>query len=205
MELISQGAEARLYLTEYMGRKAVLKVREAKPYREEGPDLKILKERMRTECSLLSRAKKAGVRTPLILKIEPEKFSITTEFIEGPTLKQELLGKPKNAGALCALAGKNIALLHAADLVHGDLTTGNIIAHAGRLVFLDFGLGSISAKTEDKAVDILVFKKTFMSTHFALAGKWKYVERAYAQNYAKGKEALKQLAKVEARARYYEP
>ncbi len=204
MELISQGAEAKLFLTEYMGSKAIVKVRERKPYREEELDLKILKERMRTECSLLSRAKKAGVRTPLIWKIEPAQFSITTEFIEGRTLKQELLRSAKNAGALCRLAGKNIALLHSADLVHGDLTTGNIIARKGRLVFLDFGLGSISAKIEDKAVDILVFKKTFMSTHFALAKRWKDVERAYAQNYPKGKEVLKQLGKVEARARYFE-
>lgn len=204
LELISQGAEARLFLTEYMGKKAIVKVRERKPYREKELDLKILKGRMRTECNLLSRAKKAGVRTPLIRKIEPEKFSITTEFIKGRTLKAELLRSAKNARALCALAGKSIALLHAADLVHGDLTTGNIVVHAGKLVFLDFGLGSISAKVEDKAVDLLVFKKTFMATHFALAGKWKDVERAYAQNYPKGKEVLRQLGKVEARARYFE-
>ncbi len=212
MELLKHGAEAKLFLTQYMGRKAVVKVRERKSYRAKELDGNILKERLRTECSLLCRAKKAGMRTPLIWKIEPEKFSITTEFIEGPTLKQALLQGPKKAGALCKLTGQNIAMLHSAGLVHGDLTTGNIIVKQRkasdspetRLVFLDFGLGQVSNRPEDKAVDLLAFKKTFLATHFSLAGQWKALERAYARNYAKGNEVLRQMHKVEARARYFE-
>lgn len=216
MELLKQGAEAKLFLTEYMGRKAVVKVREPKTYRAQELDNKILKERLHTECSLLSRAKKAGVRTPLIWKIEPARFSITTEFIQGRTIKQELLREPKNANALCELAGENIARLHSADLIHGDLTTGNIIVKSGKtnasgggpetkLVFLDFGLGQVSGRPEDKAVDLLAFKKTFLATHFNLAEKWKTVEESYVHNYAKGNEVLRQMQKVEARARYFEP
>ena len=209
MKLFVQGAEARLYLTKYLGRKAMVKVRQAKKYREKELDERIIKERMRTECTLLSRAKKAWVRTPIIWKIDPKERSITTEFIEGKTLKQELGQNPENAGALCSGAGENIAALHSSDLVHGDLTTSNIILQEGsnsprKLVFLDFGLGQISSRIEDKAVDLLVFKKTFLATHFALAEKWKEVEEAYARRYGKGKEVLSQVAKVEARARYFE-
>src|SRR3989338_2938533 len=91
LHLIKQGAEAKLFLIEYLGQKAVLKKREHKKYREAELDGKILKERLHTECTLISAAKKAGERTPLILNIDPSEFSLTTEFFEGKTLKQELV------------------------------------------------------------------------------------------------------------------
>ncbi len=204
MQLLRHGAEARLFLTNYMGRKAVLKMRERKNYRALVLDDRILKERLRTECLLLSRAKKAGVRTPMIWKIDPGSYSITTEFIQGRTMKQEISQNPKKAEAICRDAGENVARLHSADIIHGDLTTGNIIIRKNRLVILDFGLGQVSSKVEDKAVDLLAFKKTFLATHFMLAGQWQEIEEAYVQGYTAGKNVLKQMQKVEARARYFE-
>lgn len=203
MDLLKHGAEAKLFITGFMGKKAVLKTREKKAYRENALDEKILKERLRTECTLLSRARKAGVRTPLIRKINAKDFSIITELIDGKTMKRELLEKPGKAMELCTDAGGNIAKLHSAGIVHGDLTTSNILLHKGKLFFVDFGLGKLSDKIEDKAVDLLAFKKMFMSTHFAVAAHWKNVEEEYSRNYEKWEEVLKQMQKVEARARYY--
>ncbi|HLC92820.1 MAG TPA: KEOPS complex kinase/ATPase Bud32 [archaeon] len=210
MRLVKQGAEARIFLGTYLGRKCIVKIREPKIYREKALDEKIIKERMRTECGMLSRAKKAGVRTPAILKIDLKERTIITEFIEGKTLKEELLksGKGKTISdseveKLCTQMGKMIAKLHCADLVHGDLTTSNIILHNGKLVFIDFGMGEVSSKVESKAVDLLVLRKTFAATHFKIMEKWEAVERAYCAGFEGAKDVLEQMAQVEARARYY--
>ncbi|HZX20166.1 MAG TPA: KEOPS complex kinase/ATPase Bud32 [archaeon] len=203
MELLKQGAEAKLFKSTYLGRESVVKVREKKKYREAVLDERILKERIRTECGLLSRAKKAGVRTPVIWKIDIKEYSITSEFVSGKTLKEELLGMGKNSLELCKEAGKIIGKMHSQNLIHGDLTTSNILLHNKVLVFLDFGLGGVSSKIEDKAVDVLVFKKTFMATHYKLEKGWSTVEKAYSKAFSQGSKVLEHLKEVEARARYF--
>ncbi|HLC78969.1 MAG TPA: KEOPS complex kinase/ATPase Bud32 [archaeon] len=203
MKLLEQGAEAKVFLSKYMGRKCIVKVREPKKYREQELDENIRTQRFRTECTLLLRAKKAGVRTPSVWKIDLQKNEITTEFIDGKRLKEILMKDKKNASALCSKIGKDIAKLHAHAIVHGDLTTSNILLHKKKLVFLDFGLGVFSQKIEDKAVDLLSLKKTFLSTHFSIAHLWKKIENTYAKSSPEGKNIILQIAKIEARARYY--
>ena len=67
--------------------------------------------------------------------------------------------------------GENVARLHDCGIIHGDLTTSNIILRADKenkepqLVFIDFGLGKISNLVEDKGVDLLVFKKAINGIH----------------------------------------
>ncbi len=203
MKLVKHGAEAKLYKDTYLGETVMVKERQPKPYRERVLDEKILKERIRTEAALLVRAKKAGVRTPLIKKIDLNKKTIISEFVEGKTLKEELLEIPSNSLELCKKSGEMIGKLHTAKIIHGDLTTSNIIHSKGGLVLLDFGLGTISDKLEDYAVDLLVFKKTFMATHYKIKGGFEAVSRAYEKAFPRGKEVLKHLLEVEARARYY--
>ena len=203
MKLLKQGAEAKLFISEYLGKKCMVKVREHKSYREKSLDERILKGRMRSEAALLSRAKKAGIRTPVIQKIDTGNFSITCEFIEGKTLREELQEGSRNAKARCKSLGALVAKLHSNGIIHGDLTTSNIIVHRGRLVCLDFVLGDFSAKPEDKAVDLLCLKKMFLSTHFAFLECWKDVEQGYCRNYAGGKRVIGQMAAVESRARDY--
>jgi len=203
MELIKQGAEAELFKSNYLGRQAVIKHRQRKKYREKNLDDRILKERIRTECNLLSKAKKSGIRTPIVWKIDLKQLEIVSEFISGKTLKEELLDSNKNSEKLCREAGRLVGKMHSSNLIHGDLTTSNIILHDNVLVFLDFGLGSISEKIEDKAVDLLVFKKTFLATHYQIMGQWKTIEEAYSKEFSGGKSVLNHLAGVEARARYY--
>ena len=204
MKLLRQGAEAKVFVGTYLGEKCVMKVREEKPYREKSLDEKIIRERMRTECGLISRAKSAGVRTPLIRKIDAVNRTIIEEFISGNTLKKELASAKKDKAAkLCTALGTEIAKLHSGGIVHGDLTTGNVIVSGGKLVFFDFGLGEVSRKTEDRAVDLLALKKTFAATHFRILPFWKKVEQAYARGIGSGgAEVLLQIKEVEARARY---
>src|SRR5579862_7624023 len=65
--------------------------------------------------------------------------------------------------------GKSVGELHASGVVHGDLTTSNLILREthGRMevVLIDFGLGSVSVSEEDMAVDLYVLERAFASTH----------------------------------------
>jgi TP53 regulating kinase-like protein len=57
--------------------------------------------------------------------------------------------------------------MHDADVVHGDLTTSNIMLReiSFEPVFIDFGLGAMMCTFEDKAVDLYVLERAFVSTH----------------------------------------
>ena len=68
--------------------------------------------------------------------------------------------------------GGEISKLHSADIIHGDITTSNIMLSEGDLVFIDFGLGRYSQLREDKAVDLLVLKKSLQSIDYNLALKY---------------------------------
>ena len=69
--------------------------------------------------------------------------------------------------------GEVIAALHAADIVHGDLTTSNAMLVSDpsdpicpyRVTMIGFGLSSVSTSDEDKAVDLYVLERAFLCTH----------------------------------------
>lgn len=69
--------------------------------------------------------------------------------------------------------GSELAKMHLADIIHGDLTTSNMmLRHPSstadsktQLVLIDFGLSYQSNLTEDKAVDLYVLERAFSSTH----------------------------------------
>ncbi len=201
MMLIGKGAEAELYQSSYLGKKVLIKDRIPKKYRNKWLDEKIRKERTNEECLLLHKAKRAGVRTPVIYKIDKTGTAIIMEFVEGDRIK-DLLNK-KNYAEICERIGEAIGKMHLSNLIHGDLTTSNILLHKNNLVFVDFGLGFNSNKEEDKAVDLLVFKKTFMATHFKLERGWGLIIKGYLKENKLGKGVVKQIEKVEGRVRYH--
>ncbi|MDD5163475.1 MAG: KEOPS complex kinase/ATPase Bud32 [Candidatus ainarchaeum sp.] len=203
-KLIAQGAEAKLFI-ENQGEETVLvKERTPKEYRCKELDQKIRRERTALEANLLRKAKSIGVNTPNVLETSKEESRITMEFIEGKRAK-DVLGE-KNFEKTCFEIGRNIGKLHSYNIIHGDLTTSNIMqGKKEKLVFIDFGLGFHSKKTEDKAVDLVVFKKTFEATHHGLMPKaWELILEGYAkENKAETEQVLKQIEKVEKRGRYH--
>lgn len=74
------------------------------------------------------------------------------EEIDGVMLKEVI------DDDLALRLGKEISKLHSFDIIHGDITTSNILYQDDKLVFIDFGLGRYSQLKEDKAVDLLVLK-----------------------------------------------
>ncbi|MFH1224717.1 MAG: KEOPS complex kinase/ATPase Bud32 [Candidatus Diapherotrites archaeon] len=215
MRLIAKGAEAELWRTDYLGRPALVKRRVPKKYRNSALDARIRRLRTKEECLLLHRAKECGVRAPLIYNVDRAGTEIVMEFVDGEKLRDVMRKKgknKKNVFGFCSEVGRNVAKLHRGGLVHGDLTTSNIIvpnqkpkktAKAG-LVFVDFGLGFMSSRTEDFAVDLLVFKKTFSATHWELMPKgWEAIMQGYARGNPKGREIERKVEAVEGRVRYH--
>jgi len=168
VRLIKKGAEASLYLTDWHGRKVVLKVRVPKKYRPVALDEQIRSYRTVHEPQLMHEAKAVGVHTPLIYMVNVPDASIIMEYVEGQQVKQ-ILNKTSKADRhdLCVKIGKSIGQLHSHGLIHGDLTTSNMILNPdGRIFFVDFGLGEKNTELESQGVDLHLLKRALQSTHY---------------------------------------
>ena len=194
MKFHKKGAEAELFETNYGGKKALSKKRVPKGYRDKRLDAEIRKKRTRGEARLIREAG-MSVKVPHIYKVDEKEAEIIMEFIEGKKLKDVIEEKRE----LAVRAGEEIRKIHDLGIVHGDLTTSNVIYSDGELVFVDFGLGFFSKKAEDLATDLIVFKKTFNATHSSLKGGWEMVMKGYRPE----KAIVEKMAAIEKRARYH--
>ncbi|MDR0461630.1 MAG: Kae1-associated serine/threonine protein kinase [Nitrososphaerota archaeon] len=167
--LLKKGAEASLYVSNWHGRKALVKIRMPKKYRPESLDKQIRSYRTIHEGQLLHQAKGAGVATPLIFMIDVPEATIIMEYIEGVQVKQQLnMVQKEGRREICLNLGGLIGKLHKENLIHGDLTTSNmIIDNQGKIFLLDFGLGEKNVALEAKGVDLHLLKRALQSTHFS--------------------------------------
>lgn len=202
MKIVHRGAEAVLKLGKFEGEKALVKERVRKGYRIEELDSAIRRRRTRMEARMLDRARRAGVDTPRVWESGDGK--ITMEWIEGKRVKDCLNRMPKEERAkACRLIGEAAAGLHRAGIVHGDLTTSNMLLKEGRLYVIDFGLSKMSDKVEDQAVDMHLLYEAMRSTHFGLLEEaWRNVLKAYVLKYTIANAVIKRLDKIKARRRY---
>jgi len=205
--LIKKGAEASLYLAEWHGRKVIMKKRLPKEYRPSQLDLQIRNYRTLHEPQLMHEAKEAGVPTPLIYLVDVEHATIIMEHVYGKQIKQ-LLGEvsERERRRLCFKIGCLIGLLHKHGIVHGDLTTSNMILDTdGNVCFVDFGLGEKTAELEARAVDLHLMKRALQSTHFEFADEcMRSVVEGYRSTVgaeSSGKVAEK-IGEIERRGRY---
>ena len=195
-KILGSGAEATVYLDDNI----VDKERSKKGYRHEDIDNTLRKLRTRKESKILKSLEKYGF-TPKI--IEQKDSNILMEYIDGIQLKKLLDKNPK----LAVLIGRNLSVMHDLNIIHGDLTTSNMIlsgkGKSQKLYFIDFGLSFNSPKIEDKAVDIHLFKQALESKHFRVFDK-AYKEFLKGYNPKNKKEILDRLETVEQRGRYKE-
>jgi N6-L-threonylcarbamoyladenine synthase/protein kinase Bud32 len=193
-KIISRGAEAVLYLS----KGELVKERIKKGYRVAEIDEKLRRVRTKGEASLLSKASRAGVLTPGVREVE--KFSIRMEFLEGERVKEAL---EKGSSGIYEKIGEIVGKLHSSNIVHGDLTTSNMILKGEKLYLIDFGLGRMTNRVEDFAVDLLLLYEAFRSTHFPLLEEaWKAILKAYTQEYAHAGDVIKRMEKIKKRRRY---
>jgi len=195
MQIIKRGAEAILYKEG----EQLVKERIKKGYRINIIDDQLRKQRTKGEAKLLSEARRAGVPAPKVFSVEDNKIKM--EFIDGERVK-ELLNNKSDKVKIAQEIGKSVGLLHSQNIVHGDLTTSNMIMK-DKIYFIDFGLGSHTQRAEDFATDLSVLKEAFKSTHFSsLNILWDNFILGYRQNNSNWKQVFDTLEKIEQRGRY---
>lgn len=145
MKIIKRGAEAILFLDD----SKLIKERVKKSYRLPQIDEKLRKLRTRKEAKLLSEARRVGIETPKIFSVDENGFKIVMEFIDGERLKEFFNEtSDEKRGEIAEELGKEVGLLHKNGIVHGDLTTSNMILKDEKIFFIDFGLGEFSQREE---------------------------------------------------------
>jgi TP53 regulating kinase-like protein len=175
VKLIYRGAEADLMLDEWAGTPAVYKFRKRLPYRLLELDRAIRAHRTIHEAQMVHQARRGGVRTPYIYYVGPSESLLVMEYITGDRLKQ-LLSEDEGGdydddhhhhpAEMMFSFGRVAGLLHTAGIMHGDLTTSNVIVNKnGELTVIDFGLSLHSQKVEDHAVDLRLIKETLNGAH----------------------------------------
>ncbi|HIG52157.1 Kae1-associated kinase Bud32 [Candidatus Parvarchaeota archaeon] len=195
-KIIARGAEAIIIKSG----KNIIKKRIEKGYREPSLDEKIRKRRNRKETKLLEKANKI-IPTPEVIESSEREKEIKMSFISGKRLS-ESLDNLKEKEKICEKIGENIAKLHDNGIIHGDLTTSNMLWKKDKVFFIDFGLGFQSEKIEDKAVDIHLIKQALEAKHSENYKKlFLSVLKGYSKS-EKNKEVLERLKKVEKRGRY---
>lgn len=200
MKIIKRGAEAVLYLENGQ----LVKERVKKSYRLPEIDVKLRRLRTRKEGKLLSEARRVGVETPKISSIDEQGFKINMEFIDGKRLK-EFFNDTNDVKRkkVAEDVGKLVGLLHKNGIVHGDLTTSNMILKDDKIYFIDFGLGEFSKRVEVLATDLSVLKEAFKSTHFKyLDLLWSSFIKGYKQANDNFNKVLDTLNDIEKRGRY---
>jgi Kae1-associated kinase Bud32 len=203
MEIIRRGAEAEIRRDIWLGRDVIVKSRVPKAYRHADLDRALRASRTRNEARLINEARQVGVPTPVIYDIDLLNAEITMEEVHGPRVKDVLdHADPVEVKELCQKMGHLIALLHKGGIVHGDLTTSNMIMSGGRMWFIDFSLGTRSATVEEKGVDLHLLKEAFQSAHSTLLPMFPIILEAYRQNYEGAEEMIRKMKEIEGRGRY---
>jgi TP53 regulating kinase-like protein len=202
MKLINRGAEADVYSTIWNKKKAILKIRTKKSYRNALLDQKIRKQRTIRESQILSQVKSFGISTPLIYFLDTNKCSILMQQIDGKVVRDL---QDSEIVKICSEIGKIVGIMHKNGIMHGDLTTSNFIVDKKKLFLIDFGLANRTEKPDDHAVDLRLFKEILNSAHARVMEKsWKNFQKGYSKTVGLkySKKILNLVAVIESRGRY---
>jgi len=194
-KLIAQGAEAKIFLEE----DKILKNRFAKSYRIKEIDEKLRSFRTRREAKILKKLEAIYFSAPKLIKND-ERENLIIEKINGRLVKDIL--EKSDYKKMCNEVGEKIAILHNNSIIHGDLTTSNMVFNK-EIYFIDFGLSFFSEKAEDKAVDLHLLKEGLESKHYKIWEEcFKCALDAYKKEAKNSYDTLKRLEVVEKRGRY---
>lgn len=198
-KIIQRGAEAILYLNH----NKLVKERIKKGYRHEAIDKQIRKKTTRRETKLLDTAS-SEIPVPKVYESSDSDMKIVMEFIDGKRIK-DILDRMNETERkkICFKIGEQVALLHNKNMIHGDVTTSNMILKEGKIYFIDFGLGFFSTRVEDKAVDLHLLKQALESKHYKhFEESFNEVMNGYKKTSNNFKAIEERFIKVESRGRY---
>lgn len=175
----------------------VYKRRIEKRYRVPELDQRIRRERTRSEAKLISEARRKGVPTPIILDID--EYELVMERIDGELAKMVIDEE------ISERVGEFVGILHKNGIIHGDLTTSNIIVgRDNRIYFIDFGLAFIESSTEAQGVDVHVYFQSLKGTHEAYERLKEAFISGYKRTFPGAPKVLKRAEEIERRGRYVE-
>ncbi|XP_042550529.1 EKC/KEOPS complex subunit TP53RK [Dipodomys spectabilis] len=212
LELVKQGAEARVFRGRFQGRAAVVKHRFPKGYRHPALEARLGRRRTVQEARALLRCRRAGISAPIVFFVDYASNCLYMEEIEGSVTVRDYIQStietekaPQSLFALARKIGQVLARMHDEDLIHGDLTTSNMLLKPPLekldLVLIDFGLSFVSGLPEDKGVDLYVLEKAFLSTHPNTEPVFQAFLKSYSTSSKKSRPVLKKLDEVRLRGR----
>lgn len=215
MQLVTQGAEALLFKTALLDPNnfAAVKIRPVKAWRHPTLDKKLSRQRILAEARVLNKCRKEGVSVPAVLSMDWEKGWMASEWIDGMTVKEAIRSRDTADDAaleiLLQKIGAAVGKLHGIGVIHGDLTTSNMMIRSGsdsgerseEIVLIDFGLATQAVQEEDRAVDLYVLERAFGSTHPREEDKFQTMLEAYATTFKGAKSTLRRLEDVRMRGR----
>ncbi|PHH88970.1 hypothetical protein CDD83_6806 [Cordyceps sp. RAO-2017] len=229
--LVAQGAEGRLYKTTYLQPHlpCALKYRPPKPWRHPSLDQRLTRHRILSEARILAKCRRDGVRVPAVYAVDENAGWLMLEWIAGTPVRANInrrlgdraVGIEQDEGlrALMRRIGAAVGKMHSVGIVHGDLTTSNLMLRPpppasvdrdelpetscvdGDIVIIDLGLASGSIQDEDRAVDLYVLERAFGSTHPRAECVFADVLDEYRRSYKQAPIVLKKLEDVRMRGR----
>jgi len=207
IQVIRIGAEAIVSKLRWNGFDLISKHRVPKPYRIPELDRWIRDKRTIHEAKILVELKRAGVPAPAIILLDRSSSTIYMQYIKGIELKKALdeldpVRIEKIAGKLGEIVGK----MHLRGIVHGDLTTSNVILDETEKIYLiDFGLSSVSDDVEELAVDIHLLDRSLESAHHKIRERFmKHFLLGYSKIVGRDRtlEILRKVKEIRMRGRY---
>jgi Kae1-associated kinase Bud32 len=200
--LIQRGAEAEICRDRWHGRQVVVKRRVPKRYRIPEIDEALRSLRTRKEAVLLHEARRCGVATPVVYDVDLHDMAITMQFLDGRRVRDVIDGRGSGEQrSLCQSIGSAVGRLHRGGIVHGDLTTSNLILHGDRVYLIDFGLGEKSDGVEQRGVDMHLLMEALTAAHEnpRLFG---WVMEGYTATYPDADAVRRTVEDIAARGRY---
>ncbi|XP_030634436.1 EKC/KEOPS complex subunit TP53RK [Chanos chanos] len=213
-KLIKQGAEARVYRGTFLGKPTIIKERFPKRYRHPTLDEKLTHRRTTQEVRSILRCRKAGISAPVVYFVDYTTHCIFLEdLVSAITVRDHIRSIQESKQTIECLhmladkMGEVLAKMHDEDVIHGDLTTSNMLLREGDgagdtdPVLIDFGLSYISGLPEDKGVDLYVLEKAFLSTHPNTEALFDRLLKSYMASSKKSPAVIKKLDEVRLRGR----
>jgi len=203
-KIIYQGAEAKICISKYMGFDIVKKRRVKKGYRIKQIDDNLISTRTKEEAKLMVEARKSGVSIPIIYDVDLQEGIITMEYLKGKRIKDILNNlDEKERARICKKIGESIARFHNNNIIHGDITTSNMILSDNQIHFFDFGLGEINSELEAKGVDLHVLMEAIESTHSKYSNCFNYVLEGYKKELKQdANQVINKIEDIIKRGRY---
>ena len=167
--LLRQGAEARLYTGMFIGQKSIAKERFSKKYRHSQLDERLTKERLKGEIKSLMRCKLAGIRTPTIFFVDMNNGLFVMEYLDtaltcreyiDALLKKSSENLDENKKSLTCLSvkiGRILAVMHKNSVIHGDLTTSNMLIEQVIKYYICFKSENSCFMTTAKSLKCCIF------------------------------------------------